>query len=176
MPKVVIKNSTRARQLRITVNRDGTVYVSKPRVITTADAFAFARKHIRWIKRQILRMSRLPLPSKYHPGASKREYVRDKDAAYQIIEPRVRHFAARYEVEVNKVSIRNQKSRWGSCSRNRNISINFKVAFLPEKLRDYIIVHEVCHLRQFNHSAAFWHEVSREVPDYEEICRELRSH
>jgi predicted metal-dependent hydrolase len=175
MPNITVKASTRARQLRITVNRDGTVYISKPRAFSTDDAFAFARKHMLWIKRQILRMSRLPKPSRYQPGGARRTYAAHKEEARAIIAPRLAHFATLYGVSVKRVSVRNQKSRWGSCSRNGNVSINYKVAFLPEHLRDYILVHEICHLIEFNHGRAFWSLVERQVPDYKALRQELKA-
>ena len=75
---------------------------------------------------------------------------------------------------VGRVAIRNQRSRWGSCSKQGNLNFNYKIALLPDALADYIVVHELCHLGEFNHSQAFWDLVAVAVPDHRERRAELR--
>ena len=87
---------------------------------------------------------------------------------------RVEYFNKIYNFSFNKILIKNQKTRWGSCSNKGNLNFNYKILFLPEALRDYIIVHELCHLKEFNHSKNFWKLISRAIPDYSEIKNELR--
>jgi len=79
---------------------------------------------------------------------------------------RVRELAAAQRLEIKRVVVRNQKSRWGSCSHNGTISLNWRLVQLPAKVRDYIIVHELMHLRELNHSPRFWAEVEKVYPDY----------
>ena len=79
---------------------------------------------------------------------------------------RVMDFAARHQLTVERVTIRNQRSRWGSCSRRRAISLNWRLVQMPDFVRDYIILHELAHLKQMNHSPLFWQEVARLCPDY----------
>ncbi len=79
---------------------------------------------------------------------------------------RVRELAAGYQLEIKRVMVRNQKSRWGSCSHNGTISLNWRLIQLPDEVRDYIITHELMHLRELNHSPRFWAEVERVCPDY----------
>jgi hypothetical protein len=88
-----------------------------------------------------------------------------KLAQYEL-PARVLELASLHGIEVTRVSIRNQKSRWGSCSRRGTISLNWRLIQAPEFVRDYIILHELAHRRQMNHSDKFWHEVERLCPDY----------
>ena len=86
--------------------------------------------------------------------------------ASEELPPRVLELAALYGVNVSRVTVRNQKSRWGSCSRRGTISLNWRLIQSPGFVRDYIILHEMVHRRQMNHSEKFWQEVARLCPDY----------
>jgi predicted metal-dependent hydrolase len=87
---------------------------------------------------------------------------------------RVLEFAAAHQFQVRRITIRNQRSRWGSCSRQGTISLNWRLIQAPAFVRDYIILHELMHLRQMNHSARFWREVERACPDYKIAERWLK--
>jgi len=91
-----------------------------------------------------------------------------------LITDRVRHFNVHYDLPVRKIAIRNQKSRWGSCSKKGNLNFNYKLALMPAEIRDYIIVHEICHLKEFNHGRGFWNLVNETVPTYKEMRKKLR--
>jgi predicted metal-dependent hydrolase len=96
--------------------------------------------------------------------------------AVRELPPRVREFAARHGLSVQRITVRNQKSRWGSCSRHGTISLNWRLIQTPDLVRDYIILHELAHLRQMNHSEKFWQEVERLCPNYREAERWLKEH
>jgi len=106
---------------------------------------------------------------------SRKHYLRNKKIARKIIMECLDFFVRLYGVKYKKVSIRNQKTRWGSCSKSRNLNFNYKVALLPKDLRNYVVVHELCHLIEFNHSKKFWVEVGRTIPNYKEIRKKIRS-
>lgn len=89
---------------------------------------------------------------------------------------RVLEFAAQHQLRVNRVTVRNQRSRWGSCSRRGTISLNWRLIQTPAFVQDYIILHELCHLRHLNHSRRFWCEVERVCPDFEAAERWLKQH
>ncbi len=78
-----------------------------------------------------------------------------------------------YGFRWRRVAIRNQRTCWGSCSSAKNLNFNYKIAFLPARLQDYLIVHELCHLKEFNHSPAFWALVARALPHWPQLKREL---
>ena len=104
----------------------------------------------------------------------KKEYLENKGKALALALSRIEHFNKIYKVNIGKINIKNQKTRWGSCSKKGNINFNYKIALLPERLSDYIIVHELCHLKEFNHSRKFWDLVSITIPDWLERRSELK--
>ena len=106
---------------------------------------------------------------------SRKHYLQNKNAARKIILESLDFFARLYGVRYRKVAIRNQRSKWGSCSKARNLNFNYKVALLPKDQRDYVIVHELCHLIEFNHSKRFWAEVERTIPNYRELRKKVKS-
>ncbi len=112
---------------------------------------------------------------------SKKDFAEHKARAEVIVRERIEYFNTNpvapnggYHFAVGKVTVRNQRSRWGSCSRKGNLNFNYRIALLPAHLADYVIVHELCHLGEFNHSRAFWNLVAQAVPDYAKCRAELR--
>ena len=99
-----------------------------------------------------------------------------RNLASEELPPRVMELAALHGVNVFRVTVRNQKSRWGSCSRRGTISLNWRLIQTPDFVRDYIILHELAHRRQMNHSEKFWQEVERLFPDYLQAERWLKQH
>lgn len=104
----------------------------------------------------------------------KRAYKKEKEKARKIIVDRVNHFGNLYGFQYGRVAIRAQRTRWGSCAKNGNLNFNYKMIYLPDEIRDYIVVHELCHLDQMNHSKKFWFLVSEIIPDYKELRRKLK--
>lgn len=102
------------------------------------------------------------------------EYILNKEQARAFVHDRLQVLNQHYCFDYKRVSIRNQKTRWGSCSKRGNLNFNYRIARLPVHLADYIIVHELCHLKEFNHSHAFWSLVARAIADYRDRRRELR--
>jgi predicted metal-dependent hydrolase len=124
-------------------------------------------KNINWIVRIRRRIIRP------HRGSAK-AYKENKDLARKIAMERLEYFNQFYQYKIGKVFIRNQKSRWGSCSSKGNLNFNYKIALLAPELLDYIIVHELCHLGEMNHSKNFWALVAKTVPDFKERKKKIR--
>jgi len=122
-------------------------------------------------RRRTVRRVRL---SRMSRTQSKKQYAELKDDALVLVTQRLMHFNTQYSFTYKNVCIRNQVSRWGSCSSKGNLNFNYRIVLLPQKLSDYIIVHELCHLGQFNHSQKFWNLVGQTIPDYKEIKDELQ--
>ena len=98
----------------------------------------------------------------------KREYARI------FVENRINYFNKLYNFRINKIAIKNTSTRWGSCSSKRNLNFNYKIIYLRPQLADYLIVHELCHLGELNHSKKFWLLVKKTIPDYVRINKELK--
>lgn len=103
-----------------------------------------------------------------------RHYTAHRELARSIITERTVHWNQYYGFSYNRIAIKNQKRCWGSCSAQKNLNFNYRIIFLPEVLMDYVIVHELCHLAELNHSKAFWSHVARALPEYHESRRVLR--
>ena len=167
---ITLKKHARQKHLRLIAHADGSLVVSVPRSCTHAMAQAFVRDNIAWVRRQRDVMAQ----------ASRRVTVDPcvvqliKTAARPIIAQRITHFNAIYGFTYTAVHIRHQKTRWGSCSGDGVLSFNCALLGLPPSLRDYIVVHELCHLWEMNHSPRFWALVARAIPDYAKRRTQLK--
>ena len=107
-------------------------------------------------------------------GGPQKEYLRYKEAARELVADRLAHFNNHYGLSWGRVAIRNQRSRWGSCSVKRNLNFNYRIIQLPPELQDYLVVHELCHIKVMNHSRVFWALVAERVPNHAACRRALR--
>ncbi len=101
-------------------------------------------------------------------------YYTYRKLALSIIKNRTEYWANVMHLQYNSITIRNQKTRWGSCSCKKNLNFNYRLIFLPVHLLDYIVIHELCHLKEMNHSKKFWLCVQELVPDYKNCIKEVR--
>jgi predicted metal-dependent hydrolase len=107
--------------------------------------------------------------------ATEAHYLAHKERARALVHERLALWSAHYGCTYGRVAIRDQRTRWGSCSSRQNLNFNYRIVFLPIHLADYIIVHEVCHLLELNHGPQFWAHVARTMPAYETHIQELRA-
>lgn len=103
-------------------------------------------------------------------------YEEHKEVARALVHKKLEAFNRHYGFIYQRVTIRDQKSRWGSCSKKGNLNFNYRIALLPDDLADAIIVHELCHLKEFNHSARFWERVKETIPDVAERRKRLNAY
>lgn len=103
-----------------------------------------------------------------------KHYLTHKEAAREIILSDTVRLAPLCGVTLKRIAIRDQRRRWGSCSSLGNLNFNYRLAFVPAHLREYVVVHELCHLKELNHSEAFWTHVEAVLPDYKARVIELR--
>lgn len=117
---------------------------------------------------------KLRIRRRRRPPLAPARYLALKEHARTFVRDRIALLNAPYGFRFNRIAIRNTRSRWGSCSKKGNLNFNYKIVLLPERLADYIIVHELCHLQELNHSPRFWALVARTFPDYRSLRTELR--
>lgn len=101
-------------------------------------------------------------------------YLEHREAARVFVYERIHYWNYFYRLPFNRIAIRNQRTCWGSCSELKNLNFSYKILFLPQHLADYVIVHELCHLTELNHSPQFWALVAQTHPEYKQLRRELQ--
>lgn len=171
MVPYVLKTSTRSRSIRLIARHGEELMVTVPSGVSKKFVERFLLAQKKWIlaKIKFCAATRLHIPIGHR-------YEEKRNEALRIIEACVDMWNVHYKLDVAGVYVRNQKTRWGSCSRRKNLTFNFQVAYLPLRLREYVIVHELCHMLEFNHSRAFWSLVCEALPDYALRRKELRQY
>ena len=174
MKVTVIKS--RRKTIAIQVNSDLSVTVRAPYGVTEKYIEEFLNKNEAWISK---RMNEIKVKKKSIESKNVENVTLDKikilaDQALKIIPTRVEYFARIIGVTYGNITIRNQKTRWGSCSSKGNLNFNCLLMLAPPEVLDYVVVHELCHRKQMNHSKAFWTEVEKVFPDYKESINWLK--
>jgi predicted metal-dependent hydrolase len=168
-----VRVSRRARRMRIAVYADSSVVLTLPFGFRQFNAENFVRQKLAWIQKSLNYFRRFGNRTIIKSG--KREYLKHRQEALALAKLKVTQWNSLYNFNYNRVNIKNQKTRWGSCSRKGNLNFNYKIVHLPEKLVDYLVVHELCHLKEFNHSRNFWDLVAKAIPDYKVLRQELKN-
>ncbi len=168
----ILRISKRAKRMRLAVYRGGDFVVTVPKSTDESFIEKVLLKKARWIIKKIEYFKKLnPIES---PKISRLHYEEHHKKSLEFTKERVIYWNQFYGFDYQKVSVKNQKTRWGSCSKKGNLSFNYRIAFLPIALADYIIVHELCHLKAFNHSQNFWTLVMQTTPQHKEIRKKLK--
>lgn len=159
-PYTLVKSARRT--IAIEIKRDGTVVVRAPRRAKDEEIKRFVKAKRRWIEKHLERIASIPKSEKF----SLKEIAEMKAKVFQPLVLRVNYFAEKAGVSYGKISVRAQKTLWGSCNKRGDLSFNCLLSLLPQELFDYVVVHELCHRKQMNHSQSFWREVEKILPDY----------
>ncbi len=167
-----LRLSRRAKSMCLAVYSDSRVVLTLPIGLDFAEAEKFVKEKFAWIIRSLERFK--PYQHRAHIKSGRREYFKHRQQALTLAQDRVGQWNNTYNFPINRVNIKNQKTRWGSCGKKGNLNFNYKIVHLPEKLVDYLIVHELCHLKEFNHSKNFWNLVTQTMPEYKKLRTELR--
>ena len=166
---VLFERSNRAKHLNISINAPAKVRVAVPRGISFEKAKIITQSKIGWICKQLLKIQFRSIIHLFDKPV-------DKQAAKEFLEGRIKELADKFGFVYNKVNIRNQKTRWGSCSGKNNINLNMQLMNIPNHLIDYVILHELVHIKVKNHSPLFWGSLDRYVGNAKAIDKELKKY
>lgn len=169
-----IRKSSRAKRVKIVIDQNREVVLVVPKFVSIKRAEKFLNEKSDWI---LSKISEKQDDKIFLVGENdNRDFLQKKLKAYSLIKKKVEKFNDFYQFKYNKICIRNQKTRWGSCSSKGNLNFNYKLIYLPEKLIDYVVVHELCHLKQMNHSKKFWELVGLTIDDYIIIKKKFKKY
>lgn len=164
------------KTIGIQVNADLSVVVRAPKRVSKREIERVLKEKEDWIYRSIEKMQKqmIERESNKEPQLSMKELQELANQALAYIPKRVEYYAPLVGVDYGRITIRNQKTRWGSCSGKGNLNFNCLLMLAPVEVIDYVVVHELCHRIQMNHSKAFWSEVERVLPDYKSAKKWLK--
>lgn len=165
-----LKRSSRAKYMRLTVRPGGAVILTAPRLTLRSEIERFLASKRAWLEQSVARMRNL----RALPVSGRRSYLKHKEDARIFVLERLAQWNQIYGFSYGRIAIKYTKHLWGSCSRKGNLNFSYALLFLPRELADYIIVHELCHLREPNHGSRFWALVAQALPDYRVRRAELR--
>ena len=156
-----------AQQQKDASGTDGTVIARAPLRMPKDRILCFLSEKASWIRMQQGKMQereKMRQQARIHLDAAQEKELRER--AKSVLAQRTAYFARQVGVTYGRITVRDQKTRWGSCSQTGNLNFNFRLILAPLEVLDYVVVHELCHRRQMNHSTQFWQEVAQVLPDY----------
>lgn len=165
--------SRRARRLNITLEEGERLRVAIPYWVSFSEAKALLEKNVAWVDKFIEKIKKAKLE---HSKLLVQEGELSLPMAKKALRDRLERLSSIYGYEYNRVQVRSQRTRWGSCSHNNNISLNIKLNNLPQDLKDYVILHELVHTKIKNHSKAFWQELESILPHARYLDKQLRKY
>lgn len=167
---------SRRKSLAIEITPELQVVVRAPVRMPVREIIAFVQEKDDWIRAHLQRMEGKKRLREQHrePALSEEELQELATQAMTLIPQKVRYYAQIIGVTYGRITIRNQRTRWGSCSGKGNLNFNCLLLLMPEEVLDYVVVHELCHRKEMNHSARFWEEVEKILPDYRQRRKWLK--
>ena len=166
---------SRRKTLSIQIENAGRILVRAPLGLPEAEIRRFVEEKRGWIEKHLAQVSRREEAARQASRITPEEMRQLGNEALAWFPPRVRFFAERLGIRYGRITIRNQKTRWGSCSSAGNLNFNCLLMLCPEEVRDYVIVHELCHRKEMNHSPRFWAEVEKVLPEYRKALNWLKT-
>ncbi len=168
---------SKRRTLSMQVKHNGQIIVRAPENVTLGEIESFIRKNSAWLKKHLdlVEKEREAAAASHIQPLTMDEIRSLADEAMQVIPERTARLASLAGVQYGRITIRNQKTRWGSCSSKGNLNFNCLLMLAPREILDYVIVHELCHRKEMNHSPRFWAEVAKIDPDYKKHERWLKT-
>lgn len=160
IPYTLVRSSRKT--ISIVIRPSGEVEVRCPKRCSRREVDAFVTSKEEWIQKHLKAIAERP----QQPVLSREELKNLAAKAARVLPEKVQYFAEILGVSYGRITIRSQRTRWGSCSAKGNLNFNCLLSLCPEEVQDYVVIHELCHRKEMNHSAAFWTEVQRLCPDY----------
>jgi predicted metal-dependent hydrolase len=170
---ILFERNNRAKYIRISVKPFKGVRVAVPYRVSFNNAKQFAQSKRDWIKKHLNKMEQV---EKEHETFTKYLPEINRAEARKKLVNRLNELAEQHGFRYSKVFVRNQKTRWGSCSSKNNISLNMKLVRLPDEMLDYVLLHELVHTRIKNHTKAFWAELNKFVGDAKGMRKKINEH
>ena len=161
------------KTMSLQVKRDGSVVVRCPSRMADSRISSFVEEHLDWI---LQRVEEAREQMEDRPMFTEAEIRQYREKARKILTGKVQFWAERMGITYGRIAIRQQATRWGSCSSKGNLNFNWVLVLVPETLQDYVVVHELAHRREMNHSPRFWKIVGQYIPDYAERKRQLKEY
>ena len=159
IPYKIIRSNRKT--IAIQIMPDGSIVVRSPKRMRVDEVRKFVNSKSTWIEKHLT--NRVPRNVEKLTDSELKEL---RERTRILVTERVRYFAPLVGVTYNQIAIRTQRTRWGSCSSKGNLNFNCILSLVPSEVLDYVVVHELCHIKELNHSDRFWNEVSRILPDY----------
>ena len=172
--QVIVRRHPRARRYVLRVASDGGLRLTVPTRASVSGGLEFVERQREWIARERARIAERAAARANLPCGSSDDDDRLKEMAETQLADRCRELADKHAVPISGVAVRDQRSRWGSCSARGSISLNWRLIRMPGYVSDYVILHELMHRRQPNHSSKFWCEVGLVCPEWRDAERWLR--
>ncbi len=173
--EIEIRRSNR-KTLALEVTPDARVIVRAPIRLPQAQIERFLEEKSAWIEKSLEKVKKRREECANQKKLSMEDIKKLAQQALLVIPQKVEHYAQEIGVTYGRITIRNQKSRWGSCSAKGNLNFNCLLMLTPEAVQDYVVVHELCHRKEMNHSDKFWSEVEKVIPDYRAKRKWLKEH
>ena len=161
----------RRKSVGILIERPGEITVRAPLRMPESEIMKVLESKRSWIEKTLQKIEL----REQEPKLTRAEVDALADQALKVIPPKVAERAKQIGVTYGRITIRNQKTRWGSCSAKGNLNFNCLLMLCPEDVQDYVIVHELCHRKELNHSPRFWAEVEKVLPDYKKALKWLKN-
>lgn len=160
------------KKIRLVIKRTGEIIITAPYLLPVKYIDDFFVQQKDWIegKQEVFKL--MPEPN---IKSKKGDYKKYKEEARILVHKKIIEINSFYHFKFNKIFIKNQKTRWGSCSNRKNLNFNYKIILLPNELLEYIITHELCHLQEMNHGKEFWNLVAQRDPEYKKHHKKLQT-
>jgi predicted metal-dependent hydrolase len=170
--EIKYKTSKKAQNIRIKISFNGKIEAIYPTRIPRKFAEKFVTEKKDWIIKQLNKISQKKINPVLNTD-SREHFLIHKQQAFDFVTERVKFWNEKYDFSYDKIVVKKLKSNWGTCSSKKVLTFNYKILFLAPNIADYIVVHELCHLKEMNHSINFWKLVAQELPNAKKLHKNI---